>query len=223
MRHPLFCLLACAVATVVHVGAASAQEAKATFARAVATYKSAETISARFEQTLTNALTGTTNTARGELFRKRPDLFAIVFAKPLTDRIVDDGSAVWVYLPSSVPGQVIKTPVRKRGAGTPLDPLGEILDASPDRYVVGDAGTAVIDGHATHVVSLVPQRDSSVFTKATVWVDDHDGVVRQLETVEPSGVTRRVLMTKVVVNGSLPRGVFTFVAPSGVRVVESGG
>jgi outer membrane lipoprotein carrier protein len=200
---------------------ASGQEAKATFARAVATYKDAETISAQFEQTLTNALTGTTTTAGGELFRRRPNLFAIVFAKPLTDRIVGDGTSVWVYLPSSVPGQVIKTPIGKHGEGTPLDPLGEILAAPPDRYIVGDAGKAMIDKHATHMASLVPKRDSSVFNKATLWVDDHDGVVRQVETVEPSGITRRIVITKFVVNSSLPRSTFTFVVPPKVRVVEN--
>jgi outer membrane lipoprotein carrier protein len=199
-----------------------AQSAQTTFARAVAAYRDAATFRARFEQTLTNGLTGTTSTAHGELFRKRPNLFAIVFAKPLTDRIVDDGTSLWVYLPSSVPGQVMRTRLGRGDGTVAMDPLGELLSGPADRYVVSDGGVAVVGGHATHVVGLVPKRDGDAggVTKATLWVDDRDHVVREIETVETSGVRRRVVIESVEVNGGVPRSVFAFVVPDGVRVVD---
>ena len=223
MHRTLFHGVACAATTVVSSGAVGAQTAQATFDRAAKVYRDAKTVQAQFDQTLTNTLLGTNATAHGELFRQRPNLFAIVFAKPLMDKIVCDGKAVWVYLPSSVQGQVIKTPLEKGSAETPLDPLGEMLSASPDRYAMASAGATTVDGHPTHMVSLTPQKsaiNSSGFTKATLWIDDRDGVVRLFETEEASGVKRRVRIAKFVVDGSLPRSVFVFTPPAGVRVVE---
>ena len=221
MHRTRFFGVALAAAIVCQGGLASAQTAKRTFAKAVAAYRGAETLQAQFEQTLTNTLVGSTSSARGTLYRERPNLFAIDFAKPLTDRIVCDGKALWVYLPSSVQGQVIKTPVAKGSDGTPLDPLGMILTTSADRYTVSDAGTAVIGGKETHAVTLIPKPgDPNGLTKATLWVDDTDGSVRQFETEESNGVRRHVVITKLVMNGSLPRTAFTFVPPTGARVIE---
>ena len=59
----------------------------------------------------------------------RPNRLAIRFTDPAGDAIIADGKAVWVYLPSSAPGQVIKRPATDRGS-VPIDFTGEFL-ASP--------------------------------------------------------------------------------------------
>ncbi len=194
-------------------------EAQATLAHAVAIYTTAETIRANFEQTLTNTLTGTISNARGELFRRRPNLFAIVFADPPADRIVADGRTLWVYLPSSAPKQVLKSVANT--ANELLDPLGQLLSAPLDRYTVAGAGIATVNGHPTHAVVITPkQRDSSAFTTATVWIEDSSGIVRQIEMTESSGLTRRLVITKFTRNGTIPRSTFIFTPPSGTRVVD---
>ena len=86
----------------------SAQTPEATIDRAVKAYSKVKTARASFEQTLTNPLTGNTQVARGELQQRTPGRLAITFTDPKGDRIVNDGRAVWVYTPSSAPGQVIK-------------------------------------------------------------------------------------------------------------------
>ena len=60
---------------------------------------------ASFEQVVTNPLTGSKLQSRGEFEQARPDRFAFRFADPKGDVIVSDGKFVWVYLPSSTPGQ----------------------------------------------------------------------------------------------------------------------
>ena len=207
--------LVCSVAGVAH-----AQSAQAILSRAVTAYKGAETIQAHFQQTLANPLTGTTNTTQGELFRRRPNLLAIVFSAPLTDRIVEDGTSLWLYLPSSVPGQVIKMAANKAD-GMLLDPLGQILSLpSSYQYTLTDAGTAAVGGRATHAITLTPKNDGTLFTKATLWVDDTTGTVRQIETTEPSGLTRRIVITHVTTNRPIPHSTFTFTPPANAHVVD---
>src|SRR6185437_12865680 len=134
-----------------------AQRPEATLQRAIAAYANAETISVRFDQTVTNPLTDRKLTTSGELMRRRPDRLSISFSGNDPDRIVADGTNLWVYLPSSAPGQVIKLPTGVGESGMLVDPMGQILSAPVSNYNVTDAGTSVVNGEATHAITLVPK------------------------------------------------------------------
>lgn len=194
---------------------------QAPLARAMQRYRDARSVVVAFTQTVTNPLTQRTVSSRGELRRKRPNLLAISFSSPASDRIVADGSSLWVYLPSSAPGQVLKLPAG--GAqGVLLDPLGQILSTPLDQYTVTSEGAATVGGHATHAFTLVPRATRALFTRATVWVDD-TGTVRQLEATEQSGLVRRIDVTSFRTDVSVPASAFRFTPPDGVRVVDQAG
>lgn len=199
----------------------AAQSPDATLARAVSAYKSASTISARFSQTVTNPLTDHTLSTKGELLRQRPNLLSISFDGTDPDRIVADGANLWVYLPSSAPGQVIKMPAAIGEGGMMIDPMGQILSAPEGTYSVAAAGTATIGGRATHAISLTPRSRSSMFETATIWVDDSDGLVRQLESREQSGLVRKITVTSFRTNLAIPPSAFRFTPPANVRVVDT--
>ena len=200
-----------------------AQRPEATLQRAIAAYANAETISVRFDQTVTNPLTDRKLTTSGELMRRRPDRLSISFSGNDPDRIVADGTNLWVYLPSSAPGQVIKLPTGVGESGMLVDPMGQILSAPVSNYNVADAGTSVVNGEATHAITLVPKSRSAPFTKATLWIDDNDGLVRQLESTEPSGLVRKITVTRFRTNVTIPRSTFQFVPPPNVRVIDGSG
>lgn len=216
MHSTLFAALAASLA----LAPLSAQSPDSVVDHAVAAYANVHTERATFTQTITNPITGTTVTSHGEMQQRKPGYLDIRFSDPAGDRIVSDGKYLWLYLPSTNPGQVIKTRPAKDGAGIP-DVTTQFLDSPKTRYTMSDAGTAVIAEHATHAVVLVPKEPMS-FTKATVWVDDDDGLIRQVETVEENGVTRLVTLTKITINGPMDRSAFTFVVPKGVHVYERG-
>ncbi|MEO7042963.1 MAG: outer membrane lipoprotein carrier protein LolA [Gemmatimonadaceae bacterium] len=200
-----------------------AQQPEATLKRAVAAYNGAASISARFNQTVTNPLTSRALTTSGELVRKLPNLLSISFNGKDPDRIVSDGSELWVYLPSTAPGQVIKIPAASGEAGMLIDPMGQILSAPSASYAITDAGTEKIDGRATHAITLTPKSSSSLFTRATLWIDDSTGLVWQLESTEPSGLVRKITVTQFRTNVPVPRSTFQFTPPPGVRVIDAGG
>lgn len=191
----------------------------ALLSRAAATYNSAKTATASFEQTLTNPMTGTTSVSRGEFLRQQPNKFSFRFTEPSGDRIVADGTSLWVYTPSSTPGQVIKLPLSEAGAGS-LD-LGAQFFASPrERFVVADGGQATVGGKATRVLTLTPRKAGEMFAKATVWLDASDGTLRQFETVDGMGIKRRVIVRDLEVNVPVQAAAFGFTPPRGVRVVD---
>lgn len=197
-----------------------AQSVDATIDRAVAAWAKVNTVRGTFEQMVTNSLTGSSATAGGEYVQERPNRLAIRFTESATGSIISDGKAVWVYLPSSTPGQVIKRPATDRAA-SPIDLVGQFLDAPRTKYDITAAGNLTVDGHAARGLTLMPKKGATApFTKATVWVDDDDSLIRQFEVVEPSGVTRRVHLTTIRANVPVNREEFTFAIPKGVKVVD---
>ncbi|HEX2779605.1 MAG TPA: outer membrane lipoprotein carrier protein LolA [Gemmatimonadaceae bacterium] len=198
-------------------GAGAQSSADAPLERAVAAYRNVRTLRATFDQTLTNPVTSRSSVAKGELLVKRPGKVAVRFSEPAGDRIVSDGSRVWIYLPSSAPGQVIRSRVDTQGMG--LDVSTELLTAPRTRFAVTDGGAAMVGERATHVVTLVPKTPRN-YTRARLWVDDRDGLVRQLELTEQSGVTRLVLFRTLQLNATIPASAFKFAVPKGVKVYD---
>ena len=193
--------------------------ASATIDRAVAAYAKAKTARATFEQTLKNPLTGSNLVSRGEIsLQQRPNRMSVRFTDPKGDRIVVDGTSLWVYLPSSNPGQVIKLPA-KNGMGG-VDVVGELLTSPKARYTVADAGAATIGGRATRVVSLTPKSTDQGITKARVWVDDQDSTVRQFEVTDANGLTRTVRIISWKANAAVSSSEFRFSPPKGTRVLD---
>ena len=196
--------------------AASAQSADAALDRAVAVYSSMRSVRAEFKQTLKNPLTGSTATTTGTLLRRKPNLLAISFNNG--DHIVADGANLWLYLPSSVPGQVIRQSARAAATAT-FDPAGEFLSAPHSRYTATAGGASSVGGRKAHVVILAPRSRSAPFTKVKLWVDDADNSVRQFEITDTNGLTRLLQITRLSINPVLPRSAFSFTPPNGVRVV----
>jgi outer membrane lipoprotein carrier protein len=188
--------------------------------RAVAKWAKVKTARATFEQTIVNSLTGTTLTASGEYQQQRPGKLSVKFHDPATDRIVADGRHVWLYLPSSTPGQVIRSTQGSGGTGT-VDLTAQFLTAPRSRYVVTTAGARTVSGRPTHGFTLVPRSaNGAPFRTATVYIDDADATVRQFDVTEPSGLQRTVRLTSFRTNVPVDAAAFVFTPPAGTRIVE---
>jgi outer membrane lipoprotein carrier protein len=196
-----------------------AQDPGAVIDRASKAFRSAKTVRATFEQTLANPATGSETKAAGELVLAQPNRVSVRFTQPSGDRVVGDGTWLWVYLPSAAPNQVLKLPAKGKGV-TGVDALGDLLTAPRSKYTVAGAGTATVSGRATHAVTLTPKADGQPIERAKVWVDDADGAVRQVELTDANGLVRTLRMTTWTLNASVPAATFKFDVPAGARVVD---
>lgn len=197
--------------------AARAQSADAIIDRAVAAYGRLNSMRAEFRQTLTNPLTGNSQTTSGVILRKKPNLLSIRFDSG--DRVAADGSTLWVYLPSSVPGQVMRMPYTG-GNASAVDPAEQFLNAPRTRFTVTSSGTATVGGRATHAITLIPKRANSGFTSAKIWIDDADSSIRQFDVETANGLRRHVVITSFTANPVLSRASFRFAVPKGAKVVD---
>ena len=197
--------------------AGHAQSAQDVIDRAASAYARLNSMRAEFRQTLTNPLTGSTQTTSGVILRRKPNLLSINFASG--DRVTADGTTLWAYLPSSAPGQVMKMPYNNGTAGN-VDPADQFLNSPRTRYTVTSAGTAVISGRNTHAVTLIPRRQNSAFSRGKVWIDDVDYSIRQFEVESANGLVRRVVITSFTPNPSLDKSAFRFTVPKGAKIVD---
>ncbi len=209
-----------AISIVALTAPVAAQSPTAVLDRAVRAYGNVKTVRASFTQTITNPLLGQTVSSAGELLQRRPNHVSVRFTDPAGDRIVADGAWVWFYLPSSVPGQVIRQRIASGGAGTP-DLTAQFLDTPSSRFNATDLGTEKVNGRTARVVSLLPKPGvEAAFTKAVVWIDSADALIRQFELTEPSEIVRRVTITRLTLNPIIPASVFRFTPPSGTRIID---
>ena len=206
-----------AASTIAAPAAARAQNADAVIDRAAAAYARLNSMRAEFRQTLTNPLTGSSQSTSGVILRKKPNLLSIDFESG--DRVAADGSTLWVYLPSSTPGQVMRMPYTGANASA-IDPADQFLNSPRTRFTVTAAGTATVAGRATHAVTLIPKRANSNFTSAKVWIDDSDSSIRQFDVENASGLKRHVVITSFTANPALSNASFKFAVPKGAKVVD---
>jgi outer membrane lipoprotein carrier protein len=198
----------------------TAQPAAAVLDRAVRAYENVKTLRATFSQTITNPLLGATVTSKGEVVQRRPSHVSVRFTDPAGDRIVADGKWVWFYLPSSTPGQVIRARIAPGSQGSP-DLTAQFLETPRTRFDVTDLGRDTVNGRPARVLSLVPKTGvDAPFTKAVIWVDSADALIRQFELTEPSEIVRRVTIRTLTLNPTVSASAFRFTPPSGTTVIE---
>jgi outer membrane lipoprotein carrier protein len=198
---------------------ARAQDATSIVGRSSRVYRSLSSLSADFVQVIDNPMIDSAE-SRGTLVQAGPDKLSMRFTDPDGEAVVIDGRSVWVYTPSTTPGQVIRMAVPSGGPVYGYNLLAWFLDRPAERYTASYLRADVLGGRSMDVVELVPAVPDLPFERAVLWLDRADGIPRRLEITEHSGALRTLTLSKVRVNQSVPDRTFTFQVPSGVRVVD---
>jgi len=187
--------------------------------RASESFDTVRTLQADFVQIIDNPMLGDPDTTRGKLFQRRPNYFAMRFTEPRDDRIVADGRRLWLYTPSTTPGQVIRTAIPGTGTTGP-NLIGQFVERPRERY---DArfvrGDSLPDG-PVDVIALKPHAKDLPYSEATVWIAKQDGLVRRIELLETSGQRRTITLQHLAVNKPIAAREFRFSPKAGLQVVD---
>jgi outer membrane lipoprotein carrier protein len=197
----------------------AAQDAGAIVGRSSQVYRSLTSLSADFVQVINNPMIDSATT-KGTLVQAGQDKLAMRFTDPPGEAIVIDGQYVWVYTPSTTPGQVIRMRVPSGGPVYGYNILAWLLDRPAERYKASYVRSDRVEGRTVDVVQLEPAVPDLPFDRAILWLDKEDGLPRRLDITEHSAATRTLTLSKVRTNRSVPKDTFIFKAPSGVRVVD---
>ncbi|MEX0856013.1 MAG: outer membrane lipoprotein carrier protein LolA [Gemmatimonadota bacterium] len=211
--------MALAAALLMSAGAPelAAQDARSVLERASARHDALEGFCADFAQEIEVTLLRETVRSRGELCQARSDHFEMRWTDPAGDRIVADGTYLWVYFPSSDEGMVSRT--RMAGIDGSFDLHREFLSDPGERYAATHEGMEEVDGRAVHVLHLTPQVPTQ-YRDARVWIDAEEFLIRKLviEEAETESI-RTIQLSGIRLNPVLPADRFAFVPPPGVQVI----
>ena len=197
---------------------ASSTSASALLTRTAALYTGSRALRADFTQRVKNPITDSETSSTGSYLQRGPGVFSVNFTQPAGDRIVSDGTTLWVYVPSATPGQALKMPV---GAGAPggIDLVGQFFTSPARKFTVSDGGAVTVAGVALRKLVLVPRSDMG-FTRAVLTVVPGTGALKSLEVTEHSGLVRTLSFTTITRGAALAADAFRFVVPRGVTVVD---
>jgi outer membrane lipoprotein carrier protein len=187
--------------------------------RASASYDSVRTLSADFVQIVDNPMIGGPDTTRGRLFQRRPGYFAMRFTQPRNDRVVADGRHLWLYTPSTTPGQVIRTTIPGTGTTGP-NLIGQFVEHPRERYEARYVRADSLPDGPVDVIALTPRATDLPYSDAMVWIGKRDGLVRRIEIVETSGQRRTITLQHLRVNRGVASREFRFSPPAGLQVVD---
>jgi outer membrane lipoprotein carrier protein len=197
----------------------SAQDPWPVLDRASAAYQRARTFAADFVQVVANPMLGEPDTTRGRLFQQRPNRFAMRFTQPQGDRIVADGRWLWLYTPSTTPGQVIRSRIPENGTTGP-NLIGQFVERPRERYRARYVRADSSGAGWMDVIALTPRDSSLPYSGAVVWVRRGDGLVHRLEITESGGQLRVVILSNLEENAAVAAREFRFTPPASVQVVE---
>ena len=142
------------------------------------------------------------------------------FSDPPGDVIVADGSHLWLYYPSTHPGQVIRSAIDANvtGAGM-VDLQGRIFEEASTGYEAVLDGPADVTEHATWLITLTPTGESP-YRRVRVWVDQESFLVRRFEILEENETVRTIVLRELQPGATIPDAVFEFAPPEGTDVFE---
>jgi outer membrane lipoprotein carrier protein len=186
--------------------------------RAARKYRTIASFKADFRQVIDDPMVGVYE-SRGSLLQAGEARLSMQFSDPAGDAIVMDGEHLWVYTPSTTPGQVVRLKV-------PSDPtygpnvLAWILTNPAQRYQSRYLRADAIGARAMDVIALTPLERSLPFSEAVVWLDQYDNLPRRLEVVERSGQRRTLVFSSVETRERVSSQAFRFEVPAGVRIVD---
>lgn len=196
----------------------AAQDPKALIERSAQAYQRITSFSATFKQILADSMIGTYE-SQGNLVQSGGSKLAMRFTDPSGEAIVMDGEHIWVYTPSTTPGQVIRLKI-------PSDPtygpnlLAWFLTNPAERYSARYLKSDAIGGRAVDVVALTPLDKSLPFHSAVLYLDQYDYLPRRLEVREKGGNRRTLILSAVETNRRVSPATFSFAVPSGVKIVD---
>src|SRR3989449_335634 len=130
------------------------------------TYQTIANLSADFVQVVANPMIGAPDTTRGRLYQMRPSRFAMRFTDPKGDRIVADGRYLWLYTPSTTPGQVIRSRIPEVGTTGP-NLIGQFVERPRERYTARYVRSDSLGDGVADIVTLKPKTGDQPYSAAS--------------------------------------------------------
>jgi outer membrane lipoprotein carrier protein len=176
--------------------------------------KKMDSLSARFKQTLLDEDKNIVQQSRGTLALQRPGKFAWIYTEPFEQRIVGDGSELWVY-----DVELEQVTVKPMDAGISNAPIMILMKQSDvtQQFDVIEVGQRKF----LYWIELKPLATDLEFSSIFIGLEDDN--VRAMELQDQFGQSTQIVFENMRVGVVHNPAIFKFVPPAGVDVFGVGG
>jgi outer membrane lipoprotein carrier protein len=182
--------------------------------RLQAALKNLDNISADFKQTLLDEDKNIVQQSRGTLALQRPGKFAWIYTEPFEQRIIGDGSELWIY--DVELEQVTVKPMDAGLANAPIMILMKQTDVT-QQFDVSEVGQRKY----LYWVELKPHASDLEYSSIFIGLEDDN--VRAMELQDQFGQSTQIVFENMRVGVVHNPATFKFVPPEGVDVFGVGG
>jgi outer membrane lipoprotein carrier protein len=173
-----------------------------------------DNLSAEFKQTLRDEDKKIVQQSRGTLALQRPGKFSWSYIEPYEQRIVADGSELWIY--DVELEQVTVKPMDESLSNAPIMILMKQSDVTQE-FTVSEVGQRKY----LYWVELKPNASDLEYT--TIYIGLEDGSVKAMELQDQFGQSTQIVFENLRVGVVHNPETFKFVPPPGVDVYGVGG
>jgi len=176
--------------------------------------KNMDNLSAEFKQTLLDEDKNIVQQSSGTLALQRPGKFAWIYTEPFEQRIIADGSELWVY-----DVELDQVTVKPMDASISNAPIMILMKES----VVTQQFNVIEVGQRKFLfwVELEPRAKEIEYQRIFIGLDD--GEVRAMELQDQFGQSTQIVFDNLRVGVVHNPATFKFVPPEGVDVYGVGG
>ena len=204
MLRPLLAASLLSLTSLAH--AESAEAALARFLDGVTSYQ------ASFTQVQTDERGMKIQSSSGSMALLRPGKFRWQYAAPAEQLIVTDGSKLWLY--DQDLKQVTIRPAEEALQGTPAALLSQRKTLT-ETFTVSDEG----DADGVKKLKLKPKSKDSDFEDVSLWL--RSGSPVRMVFRDTLGGSTDIIFSQARTNTKLDAGLFRFIPPKGVEVIEA--
>ena len=176
--------------------------------------KRMDSLSAGFKQTMLDEDKNIVQQSRGTLALQRPGKFAWNYIEPFEQRIVGDGSELWVY-----DVELEQVTVKPMDAGISNAPIMILMKQSDvtQQFDVVEVGQRKF----LYWIELKPHATDLEYSSIFIGLEDNE--VRAMELQDQFGQSTQIVFENIRVGVVHDPATFKFVPPAGVDVFGVGG
>ncbi len=177
-------------------------------------YENAQTLTARFSQTIMNKTLARETKSSGRIYVRRPDMFRWETLEPDASILSCNGIKFWYYTPpfrEGESGQVTVRPAREVPSRLAIDLLSGRID-------VRGAFSAKTRGEG--YFELTPKRPAGDIQRVELFLESRTKLVYKLILYTGSGNKTTIELSDVELGIKLDKSMFSFKIPAGTEVIR---
>ncbi len=176
------------------------------------TYENISDMKASFVQETTSATFKDTQKSEGIVYFKKPGMMRWEYSNPNKDVIVNNGETIWVYQPDL--GQVMVNKFDRESSLLSKHFLSGMGNVKNDFDVKNGEETPF-----TYTLILIPKIPQPNIRKVHLAIDKKTSMINKTVSFDQFGNAASVRFIDVKTNTPLPKSIFNFEIPQGVKVV----